>query len=476
MIDLHPLEILPIVLYLGGLFVLGFRQRSSHTSEDDYILGGRQLTLPAFVATLVTTWYGGILGVGEFTYLYGLSNWVVFGLPYYLFAIVFALFLARRIRESQLLSIPDQFYRHYGRTNGLIGTVFTFFMTLPAAYVLMVGLLLRVFTGWSLWVCVVLGAVFSMAYVLNGGFRAVVRTDQLQFVLMFGGFIVSFIILISRYGGYSFLQSHLPPLHLTLSGGNSWQYVVVWFFIALWTLVDPGFHQRCYAAKTPAIARNGILVSVLFWFAFDFLTTSTGLYARALLSGINPPLSYPLLSHKILPPVLSGLFLTGLLATIMSTLDSNFFLSAITIGHDFIGRLRKGKAPAVRFTQTGLLVSALLSVVAALLFPSVVQLWYVIGTLFIPPMLLPVLGSYFVRLRMRKPLILLNLTLPFLISFFFLWQTVRESASIADLNYWLGVQPMYPGLLASLFLFIAEKAGKKSTKKNQPTPFERVKS
>ena len=31
----------------------------------DYLLAGRRVTLPAFVATLVTTWYGGILGIGE---------------------------------------------------------------------------------------------------------------------------------------------------------------------------------------------------------------------------------------------------------------------------------------------------------------------------------------------------------------------------------------------------------------------------
>ncbi|MEJ2051569.1 MAG: hypothetical protein P8Y60_17340, partial [Calditrichota bacterium] len=85
MIKLHPLEIIPILLYLALLLFIGFRKRSNLSDEEDFILGGRRLTLPAFVATLVTTWYGGILGIGEFTYRYGFSNWVVFGLPYYIF-------------------------------------------------------------------------------------------------------------------------------------------------------------------------------------------------------------------------------------------------------------------------------------------------------------------------------------------------------------------------------------------------------
>ena len=123
-LSLHPLEIVPIVIYLILLLYLGIRSGSRQKNLDDFVLGNRLLTLPAFIATLVTTWYGGILGVGEFTYLYGLSNWIVFGLPYYLFAILFAFFMAPKIRSSNLISIPDQFYKNYGKTSGYIGTIF----------------------------------------------------------------------------------------------------------------------------------------------------------------------------------------------------------------------------------------------------------------------------------------------------------------------------------------------------------------
>ncbi len=457
MIQLHFGEALPVFIYFIFLLYIGFRRRSRTRNEEEFIVGGRQLTLPAFIATLVTTWYGGILGVGEFTYLYGLSNWVVFGLPYYIFAILFALFMAPRIQQSKLLSIPDQLYRHYGKKNGLIGTIYTFFMTLPAAYVLMLGLMIQIITNWPLWVCIILGTLFSMIYVLSGGFRSVVRTDKLQFVLMFGGFFLMFGQLRFNYGGISFLRANLPPFHLSFHGGNSLQYILVWFFIALWTLIDPGFHQRCYAAKTPKTAQKGIFISIFFWFVFDFLTTSTGLYARALLHDVEPALCYPLLSHRILSPVLSGLFLTGLLATIMSTLDSGFLLSAITIGHDFIAKIKQNVPSPVKLTQTGLIISAVISIIAALTFPSVIQLWYLIGTLFIPAMLVPVLGSYYSFFRLRPQLVGLNLILPFMISLFFLLQSFRISPSFDQLRYWLNIQPMYPGLMIStLILFISK--------------------
>ncbi len=470
MIKLHFLEYLPIGMYLVLLLFIGFRRRGNPEDEVDFLVGGRQLTLPAFVATLVTTWYGGILGVGEFTYRYGISNWVVFGLPYYLFAIVFAFFLAPRVRKSNLLSIPDQFYRHYGKTNGLLGTLFTFLLTLPAPYVLMVGLMVQMITGWSLWICVMLGTLFSLVYVVAGGFRSVVRTDKLQFLLMFGGFSVILVILVSRFGGLGFLKTHLPALHLTWHGGNSPQYLLVWFFIALLTIIDPGFHQRCYAAKTGRIARNGILWSVGFWFLFDFLTTTTGLYARALLNDINPVLSFPLLSHQVLPPLLSGIFLTGLLATIMSTLDSNFLLSAITIGHDFFARVKKEVRSRAALTRLGLGISAALSVSLALALLSVIQLWYVVGTFCIPPMLLLVMGSYFSVFRLSHRLVRVNLTVPFLVSLIFLIQSVRTSPSLTELTYWLGIQPMYPGLFVSLLIWVVGwKKSKKEASKNSTT-------
>ncbi|MCX6833949.1 MAG: hypothetical protein NTW07_02250 [candidate division Zixibacteria bacterium] len=88
-----------IVLYLVAQMGVGFFRRLGKNSPvAEVILGGRMLTLPAFVASLVSTWYGGILGISEYSYRYGLSNWLVFGVPYYLAAFLFALYLAKKAR------------------------------------------------------------------------------------------------------------------------------------------------------------------------------------------------------------------------------------------------------------------------------------------------------------------------------------------------------------------------------------------
>ncbi len=93
---MHIIDLFLIAIYFIAIISIGFSRKSGSNqfNSKDYLLAGRKLSLPGFVVTLVSTWYGGILGIGENTYLYGLQTWVIFGLPYYLFALLFAFFIA----------------------------------------------------------------------------------------------------------------------------------------------------------------------------------------------------------------------------------------------------------------------------------------------------------------------------------------------------------------------------------------------
>ena len=112
-----------ILLAVYAVALLGLSAARRGGGGVDYLLAGRRMTLPAFVATLVTTWYGGILGIGEYAWRFGISTWVVFGIPYYFAAIVFALWLAPRLRRSGAITIPDLLVNAYGRTASTVGCV-----------------------------------------------------------------------------------------------------------------------------------------------------------------------------------------------------------------------------------------------------------------------------------------------------------------------------------------------------------------
>jgi SSS family solute:Na+ symporter len=468
MVHLGLIDTVLIVLYFLAVLVVGFRSgRKEKRTLDEYLVAGRALTLPMFVATLVSTWYGGILGVGEFSYRYGISNWVVFGVPYYLFAVLFAILLASRIRATNLCTIPDKLELSYDRKTAVLGGFLTFVLTTPAAYVLMLGILVELMFGLNLTVSIILCTILTTSFLYLGGLRSDVYTNIFEFLLMFLGFGVIVLFAFSKFGGLEFIRSHVPAGHLTWNGGNSVQYILVWFFIALWTLVDPAFHQRCYAAKSGKVAKRGILVSVLFWFVFDSMTSTAGLYARAAMPGLQQPMfSYPLLAEITLPDVFKGLFYIGMLATIMSSLSSLALISAISFGKDLLCRVRKEtrQTQIQTYTQLGLVVSAALSIILALLVSSVVRLWYVIGTAIIPGLLIPLVTSYFDRLRVSARWAFLSMLVGWLMSTGSLLYG-QILGGEANPRYLFGVEPMYPGLAGSLILWtlgvITEKSGRK---------------
>ncbi len=75
---LGPFDLAVVLTYLAATVFLGARSaRRPAEAQWDFLLAGRALSLPAFVMTLGATWYGGVLGVGEYSYVHGISNWLV---------------------------------------------------------------------------------------------------------------------------------------------------------------------------------------------------------------------------------------------------------------------------------------------------------------------------------------------------------------------------------------------------------------
>lgn len=380
-----------LVAYACALLLMAWKHRDQQPGH--FLLAGRALSLPALIATMVTTWYGGILGVGEYAWRYGLSTWAVFGLPYYLAAVVFGLWLAPRLRRNAAVSIPDMLESAYGRPAALTGALGIWAGTIPVAYLLMLAVLIQQVTGWSMWSATLAGAAFSAFYVGLAGFRSVVRTDALQMVLMFTGFGMLFAAAMGRVGGLSGLWSSLPESHRAWDGGLGWQAIVVWYFIAFQTVVEPAFYQRVFAARSPAVARAGLLLSVGAWAIFDFLSISTGLAARVLVPGLEDPLAaYPLLAAEVLGPAGQAIFTVALFAIVMSTLDSYLFLAASTFGHDLMSQ--PGGTGERRRIRIGLAVSAALAVAGALVFDSAIEVWHHVGTVLASALLWPVLAVH----------------------------------------------------------------------------------
>ncbi len=445
---LQSIDLFIILLYVVGILIAGLIQRNSKKGESEYLLAGRRLTIIPFTASLVATWYGGILGIGEFTYQYGISNWVVMGLPYYIFASIFAFLFAKKIRQENLFTIPERLRYHYGEGAGYIGAGLVAILSTPAPYILSCAFLVSFLFNITMLSATLISTGISFVYVHFGGFRAVVRTDLIQCVLMYAAFTILVFTCVKNFGGFQEMKMGLPSLHLSWHGGNSFQYMAVWFFVALWTFIDPNFYHRCIAAKSASIAKRGIFISIGFWALFDFLTISAGLYSRLLVPELSvKALSLPMLGLNILPTVAKGIFFAGLLATIMSTIDSLGLISGITIGRDILWRTGKIKSQE-KATKVGIIITTLLSLSLLWIFPSIVKIWYSLGSVIIPGLLIPFVATFWIKQPIH------NMTAIMLFSTFasLIWFIIGQLTN----EYPLGLEPLYPGLAVSLAWLIIQ--------------------
>ena len=80
----------------------------------DLLVMGRRLTLPLFVATLVATWYGGIFGVTEIAFDYGIYNFITQGVFWYVAYLIFAFALISRISRYKAVTLPDLVSKMFG--------------------------------------------------------------------------------------------------------------------------------------------------------------------------------------------------------------------------------------------------------------------------------------------------------------------------------------------------------------------------
>ncbi len=435
-----------VIFLLSLILIAYYSTRNVSSQDEDFYLHKRKLNLFFYVLTTVATWYGGILGAGEFSYRYGVSSWFTQGLPYYIFAILFAIFFAKKVRKANVYTISEIVEINYGKKVSLLVASILLIIVSPAPYILMIGSLISFILGLNLYLSIFIALFLSTLFLYKGGFKTNIWTDAFEFFIMFSGFIIIVVISYLTLGGYSYLESKLPSYHLTITGGLPFGYLLVWFLIALWTFVDPGFHQRASAAKTENVAFWGIIISVIFWLFFDFLTTTTGLYAKAFIPNIeNPVLAYPIYAEKILSDGWKGVFYIAMFATILSTSNSFMFLSSTIINKDILDKTSLKRINTKKKALISLSIISLIVIIITYLIPSVIDMWYTIGTLFIPGVIFIVSSCYYPKIKMTSNYALLSIILSIVISL--LWFILK--------NYYIDtiIEPMLVGLIVPIIIF-----------------------
>jgi len=361
-----------IAVYLAAMLVIGiFFRKPASASKVEFLLAGRGLGRLLLFITMAATNFSAytIFGLSGAGYRIGYAYYPImsFGTGF----MALALFVVgRRIvvlsKERGYVTPSDFVADRYGSTafKRFFSAVLIVF-TLPyiAIQAVSSGRSLESLVGipYATGALLVTGCI--VVYVVLGGMRSVAWTDVVQAVMMIGFTFIAFVIIARGSGGFvqvnTELAGTLPGLY-SRPGLDGSMSPGVWFgFLFLWFFADPMFpqlFQKLIAAKDGRSLKTTVVLYPLITTILFFLTVSIGVMGRHTFPALSASESesiFPMLLARYASPVIGTLLLTGGLAALMSTMDSQLLTLGSLVTLDFL-RLRRREVLAQRIAVVAL--------------------------------------------------------------------------------------------------------------------------
>jgi SSS family solute:Na+ symporter len=382
---LAPIDLVIIAAYLVAAAAIGLWFAKQTNTADDLFLAGRSLGfavvgLSLFASNISSTTLIGVTGAA---YSSGI-NVAHYELMAAIILIVMTFLTIPVFLRCRLTTIPEYLERRFGPLTCKYVSALTLMLSIlvdTAGSVYAGVLVLQTFAPSVPFVaaCVVLACIAGI-YTAAGGLRAVVYTDVLQtFVLLLGTTILAWNVWAAFDFDWAKAVASTDAEHLSLirpldNPHLPWLGVVIGLPVL-------GFYywgtnqyvmQRVLGAKSLDHARWGANLAALLKVLPLFLLALPAAFAFALLPPLeNPDLVFGEMIKTFVPVGLTGLILAGLVAALMSTIDSTLNSASTLVVRDFIGAHDKGW-PEADIVRLGRLITVGLMIVAAL-WPLVIR-------------------------------------------------------------------------------------------------------
>tara|TARA_B100000963_G_scaffold101205_1_gene87522 strand:- start:1464 stop:3029 length:1566 start_codon:yes stop_codon:yes gene_type:complete len=313
-------------------------------SAEDYFLAGRTLPWWAIGASLIAANISAeqIIGMSGQGFVVGMAI-AVWELTAAIALIIMAKYFLPLFLEKKIYTMPQFLEQRFDKRVSLVLSFFWLivYIFINLTSVLWLGsLAINALTGLDLFYGLVLLAIFSLAYSLSGGLKAVAMTDAVQVILLiFGGLAVSFIALniISESNGViegmRVVMNEIPEkFDMVLSADNpSYKDLPgVWILLGLGVWIGHFFYwgfnqyitQRALAAKDIKEAQKGVMFAAYLKLLMPVVIVLPGICAAILFPMLEKSdQAYPTMM-SLLPNGLLGLTFAALIAAIVSSLAS----------------------------------------------------------------------------------------------------------------------------------------------------------
>ncbi|PFG51121.1 SSS family solute:Na+ symporter [Marinobacter sp. LV10R520-4] len=386
-----------LIGYFGLMIAIGiYAMRTSTSSSEDYMLGGRSLSPKVAALSAGASDMSGwlLLGLPGALYVSGLASaWIGIGL--FVGAFVNWTLVAPRLREQTVhygnaITIPSFLANRFPtqalslRTVSAI-VIVVFFAVYTASGLVAGGKLFEsAFSGifnfgglsdYAVGIIITLGVV--LVYTVIGGFLAVSMTDFVQGVIMMLALVLMPAVVLFGEGGGGYTQAAqtLNEIDPTLLSWTEGLTFIGWLSAVTWGLGyfgQPHIIVRFMAIRTlkeVPVARN----IGMGWMAISLIgAISLGIFGRAyaVRTGMaidDPETIFIILSDLLFHPLITGFLYAALLAAVMSTISSQLLVSSSSMTEDFYRLFLRKEASDRECVNIGRVCVVLVGLVAAVI-------------------------------------------------------------------------------------------------------------
>jgi SSS family solute:Na+ symporter len=382
--SLATLDFVIIGLYFVVILAIGVWVSKSTETGEELFLAGRALTwgvigFSLFASNISSTTLIGLAGAA---YSGGIPvstyEWMS-GVPLIILAFVFApLFL-----KSRITTIPEFLELRFDRRSRVYFSAVTILLSIivdTAGGLYAGAVVVRTFVPEiEIWQTVIALGLFAGLYTAAGGLKAVVYTDVIQaFVLILGTVLLTYLLFARLDFSWAAVVEAAPAEHLSLVrplGDDQLPGLGIplgVFFLGFWYWVTNQYIvQRVLGARSLQDAQWGSVFAGFLKIIPLFTMVIPGVMAIRLFPELpNPDMVFPTLVTEVLPVGITGLVLAGLVAAIMSSVDSTLNSASTLIVHDFV-QPRHPEFNPERVGFYGRVTTIILMVVAILWAPQI---------------------------------------------------------------------------------------------------------
>ena len=370
-----------LVLYLGIMAFIGwYAGRKTNNIGDFFVLSGKAGVVVSGIAYFSTQFsMGTFLGTPGTIYGVGYAGMAI-SVPGAVFCMILpALLIGRKLitlgHKYGFLTMADYLTDRYHSKNmsGVLGVMMLFFLVpMMGAQIIGAGVIVHVFTGLPEWVGVVGMGIIVILYCMTGGMKGAMMTDVIQGSLMIATAVVTFIVSIVMGGGFSNINHTLQSMneaYLTFPGANGympWTYyvsnIVLWSFF---TMGQPHLFTKFFAMKDHKTMFKAILLGTAGMFFSATLIEWAGVNGIASIQNIEKADQIiPMILQRGMNPFLASIFIAGIVAAGMSTIDGILVTTTGAVTRDIYQKIINKNATDEAVMSLSKVVTVIIGIIA----------------------------------------------------------------------------------------------------------------